>query len=168
MPRLSAQADDFVRSNYCASNERRDASLMISAASSVIAVSVGVAIMLAVNQAGHGGDLLSLGQYLAPKGVLFGILAALPVLAGSQLLVDSARARKWAFLAAALITGLVGLLVVSWIVMWGVPPATLEGAWLWPLAVVPLVVSFLLFRLWLIAKRGAHAATESGGIKRAQ
>jgi hypothetical protein len=114
---------------------------------------VGIGVMVAVNQAGHGGDLLNVGQYLAPKGVLFGLLAALVALGGMDLLIRSSPVRRWSLLLAALVTGLFSLLVINWNLMWGVPPLTLEGAWLWPLAVVPLVGSFLLFRRWLVTRR---------------
>ena len=109
--------------------------------------------MVAVNQAGHGGDLLSIGQYLAPTGVLFGLVAALVAMGGMDLLIRSSPVRRWSLLLAAVVTGLFRLLVVNWNLMWGVPLTTLEGAWLWPLAIVPLIGSSLLFRRWLTTRR---------------
>jgi len=70
-----------------------------------------------------------------------------------RVVISRARIRKWSLLLAALLTGLFGLLVVNWNLMWSIPPATLEGAWLWPLAIVPLVVSFLFLRRWLALRR---------------
>jgi len=49
-------------------------------------------------------------------------------------------------LISAIVAGLFGLLVTSWNAMWRIPLWSLEGAWLWPLAIVPLVVLVLLFR----------------------
>jgi hypothetical protein len=110
---------------------------------------VGIGVMVAVNQAGHGGDLLSIGHYLAPQGVLFGLVAALVARGGMELLIRSSRVRRWSLLLAAVVTGLFSLLVITWNLAWRVPLSTPEGAWLWPLAVVPLIGSSLLFRRWL-------------------
>jgi predicted membrane protein len=44
-------------------------------------------------------------------------------------------------------------LVLSWNLSWGVTPISLEGAWLWPLAIVLLVLSLLSFRGWRRARR---------------
>jgi hypothetical protein len=57
-------------------------------------------------------------------------------------------------LVAGILLGLFGLLVTSWNMMWEVPLFTLEGAWLWPLAVVPLVLSFLSLKRWRRGRRG--------------
>jgi hypothetical protein len=114
---------------------------------------VGIGVMVVVNQAGHGGDLLSIGQYLAPKGVLFGLLAALVARVGMDLLIRSSTVRRWSLLLAAVVTGLFSLLVINWNLMWGVPLTTLEGAWLWPLAIASLIGSTLLFRRWLTTRR---------------
>ena len=47
---------------------------------------------------------------------------------------------------AALTLGLFGLVVVLWIAMWGVPPLSLEGAWMYPLAAVSLIAAVAVAR----------------------
>lgn len=49
-------------------------------------------------------------------------------------------------LIAMLTLGLFGLAVAWWIVMWGVPPFTLEGAWMYPLAAIPLIIGAIIAR----------------------
>lgn len=88
---------------------------------------MGVVVMVVANQAGHGGDLLSLGEYLSPRGVRYGVVVAALVFLIAKLLITSRRARSWGYLLAAIVTGLVGLLALSWNVAWGVPPTSLEG-----------------------------------------
>ena len=120
-----------------------------------IAAVVGVIAMILTNQAGHGGDLLSPSQYLAARGVIYGFIIAVAVFVITRLLFVSLKARSWGLLAAAIVMGLFGLLVLNWNLMWSVPLSSLEGAWLWPLAIVPLVLSFVSFRHWRRARRGA-------------
>lgn len=57
-------------------------------------------------------------------------------------------------LIAAATLGVFGLAVASWILMWGVPPLTLEGVWLFPLAVIPLVMAAALIRSLRRPSRG--------------
>ena len=113
-----------------------------------IAAVAGVTGMVLVNQAGHGGDLLSPAEYLAPKGVILGCAIAVCVFVIARLLSTSLKARIWGSLTATIVAGAFGLLVLSWNLSWGVTPISLEGAWLWPLAIVPLVLSFISFRGW--------------------
>jgi peptidoglycan/LPS O-acetylase OafA/YrhL len=49
-----------------------------------------------------------------------------------------------------------GLLVVNWIAMWGFSPFTLEGAWIYPLAIVPLATVVIL--LWQKRRGGGRDA----------
>ncbi len=112
----------------------------------MIAVVAGTTAMVIANQAGHGGDLLSPAQYLAPMGAIVGVAAGVVVFLLTRLLATSSKARFWGSLAAAIVMGLFGLLVSSWNLAWGVPLLSLEGSWLWPLAMTPLILSFLLFR----------------------
>lgn len=109
--------------------------------------------MVLVNQAGRGGDLLSVTEYLAPKGVILGSVIAIAVFVIARLLSTSLKARSRGSLTAAIVTGVIGLLVLSWNLSWGVTPISLEGAWLWPLAIVLLVLSLLSFRGWRRARR---------------
>lgn len=47
---------------------------------------------------------------------------------------------------AALTLLVFGGLVASWIVMWDLSPFTLEGAWIYPLALLPLIVAGMLLK----------------------
>lgn len=125
-----------------------------------IAAVAGAMVMIVTNQVGHGGDLLSVTEHLAPKGVIYGSVIAIAAFVITRLFSTSLEARSWGFLAAAIVTGLFGLLVLNWNLMWGVLPSSLEGAWSWPLAIVPLVLSFVSFRGW----RRARRANEEGGL----
>ena len=118
-----------------------------------IAAVAGVIAMIVTNQAGNGGDLLSLTEYLAPKGVMYGSIIAIAVFVSTRLLSTSLKARSWGLLAATIVTGFFGLLVLSWNLMWRTPLSSLEGAWLWPLAIVLLVLSLVSFRHWRRARR---------------
>ena len=113
-----------------------------------IATVGGILAMIVANQVGHGGDLLSPVEYLAPKGLVIGSAIALAVFGVARLLTISAGARSWGWLVAAILSGLFGLLVLNWNVMWGIPLSTLEGAWLWPLAIVFLVLCFVSLVRW--------------------
>lgn len=121
---------------------------------------VGVAVMSAVNipvyNSGqwpdHGREILGFW------GVLFGLGASVTTFVVTRMklrgedgtvveLSQIAPTRnKVGLLISAIVAGLFGLLVTYWNAMWGVPLTSLEGAWLWPLAIVPLFVSVLLFR----------------------
>lgn len=57
--------------------------------------------------------------------------------------------RKIGVLMAAFVAGLFGLVITSYNVAWGLSLFSLEGAWLWPLAIGPLVLSVVLFRSYL-------------------
>ena len=54
--------------------------------------------------------------------------------------------RKIGLLVAGLVSGLFGLVISLYNLAWGLSPFTLEGAWLWPLAIRPLLAAFFLFR----------------------
>jgi hypothetical protein len=127
----------------------------------MIASITGVVVMVIANQVGHGGDLLSPMEYLAPKGVVIASVTALAVFGVARLLSSSAGARSWGWLLAAILSGVFGLLVLNWNVMWGVPPLTLEGAWLWPLAIVLLVLCFVSLVRWRRTRRADEARAES-------
>lgn len=121
---------------------------------------VGVAVMAAVNVPvynsgqwpdhgreilGFWGALLGLGASLTTFVVIRMMLRGEGGMEEDFSHVEPAR-KKLGLLISAIVAGLFGLLVVYWNAMWGVPLTSLEGAWLWPLAMVPLVLSVLLFR----------------------
>lgn len=126
----------------------------------VAASTVGLAVMAAVNvpvyNSGqwpdHGREILGFW------GGMFGLVAAAATFAVTRAKLPSQGGTEEEFsqsmpapkrvglLISAIVAGLFGLLVTYWNAMWGVPLTSLEGAWLWPLAIVPLVVSALLIR----------------------
>lgn len=118
----------------------------------MIAITAGIVIAITtavfVNQSGHGGDLLSLSQYFQFWGVIFGLMAGFVAFSAANLLASSPRSRAGAWLHLGIVSLIVGLLALSWNVAWGVPLISLEGAWLWPLAIVPLIVSIVSIRRW--------------------
>jgi len=139
----------------------------------VAAAVVGVVVMAAVNvpvyNSGqwpdHGREILGFW------GALFGLGASLATFVVTRVKlrsegsveenfpqIDPTR-KKVGLLISAIVAGLFGLLVTYWNAMWGVPLTSLEGAWLWPLAVVPLLVSGLLFRGY---RRRRGAPLDSG------
>lgn len=113
-----------------------------------VGIVVGITTMVLVNQSGHGGDLLSLSEYLQFWGVVFGLIAGFVAFGVTNLLVSSRRSRAGAWLLLGLVTATVGLLALSWNVARGVPLMSLEGAWLWPLAIGPLILSIVSIRRW--------------------
>lgn len=129
-----------------------------SSLSITIAGAAGITVTIVTNQVGHGGDLLSPAEYLAPRGLIYGAVVAIAVLVITRLFAASLKARSWGILFGAVVSGLFGLLMLNWNLMWGVPLASLEGAWLWPLAIVPLVLSFVLFRRWRRVRRPDEVA----------
>ena len=114
----------------------------------IVGLVAGIATTVLVNQSGHGGDLLSPSEYLAARGVILGLTTGFVALGVTNLLVRSRRSRVGAWLLLGIITAIVGLLTLLWNVAWEVPLMSLEGAWLWPLAIVPLILSVLSFRHW--------------------
>lgn len=124
-----------------------------SAVALAVGTLVGILTMVAVNQSGHGGDLLSLSEYLEFWGVVFGLMSGSVGFGVTNLLFSSRRSRASAWLLLGIVTGVVGLLVLWWNLTWGVPLMTLEGAWLWPLAIVPLVLSLVSVRRWRRLRR---------------
>lgn len=64
---------------------------------------------------------------------------------------------KAGLLIAAIVAGIFGLLVGLWNVAWSLDVWSLEGAWLWPLCIVPLVTSLLLARAYVKGRRVGRA-----------
>jgi hypothetical protein len=97
-------------------------------------------------------------------GLLYGSFAGV-VSFGIALWLSSRRfSRAWKVgrLIAATALGVFGLGVASWILMWGVSPFSLEGAWIFPLAVIPLIGAVALFRSFRRSSKGtASDATEA-------
>lgn len=114
----------------------------------IVGVVVGITTMVLVNQSGHGGDLLSLSEYVQFWGVVFGLVAGFVAFGVANVLVGSRRSRAGAWLLLGIITAIVGFLALLWNAAWGVPLASLEGAWLWPLAIVPFALSIVSVRRW--------------------
>ena len=64
----------------------------------------------------------------------------------------------WVRSMLALVLLLVGAAATWWNIMWGISPASLEGAWLWPLAVVPLSLGVVVWRSAINARRDRRPA----------
>ncbi len=100
------------------------------------------------NQLGHAGDWTSPAKYLEAKGFLYGLLASAVGYGLARRLMALSRIGV-AMLGMAVVFALVGLLTLLWIAVVGFPPIfTLEGAWLWPLGIVPLILSLVSFKRW--------------------
>lgn len=120
---------------------------------------VGLALMAAVNipiyNSGqwpdHGREILGFWGALFGLGASLTTFVVIRMKLGSEGIdenlpqIEPTRKRV-GLLISAIIAGLFGLLVTYWNAMWGVPLWSLEGQWLWPLAIVPLVMSVFLFR----------------------
>lgn len=114
----------------------------------VVGLAIGTATAALFNQLGHAADWSSPAKYLEAEGLLWGTLAAVPGYGLVRLLFVSWRVRA-AVLGMTILLGAMGLVTLWWMFAVGVPPLlSLEGAWLWPLAIVPLILSSLTFRHW--------------------
>jgi hypothetical protein len=113
----------------------------------VVGLVGGIATTGLFNQLGHAGDWTSPAKYLEAEGFVYGALAVVAGYVLTRFLIVLYRMKPATF-ALGILLGLVGLLTLWWNVAWRLSPFTLEGAWLWPLAIVPLVLSFLSFKRW--------------------
>ena len=125
----------------------------------VVALAAGIATTGLFNQLGHAGDWTSPAKYLEAEGFIYGAIAAIAGYGGTRLIVVLYRTRAATY-ALGLLLGLVGLLTLWWNVMWGIPPFTLEGAWLWPLAIAPLILSGLSFKRGRSLRSAASRASD--------
>ena len=98
---------------------------------------------VAVNAAVEVGDLVWTRElFFGIWGRLFGSFSA--VIAFGLALAfraGSSRSGKVGWVIAAALSGLLGGMTVMYIVAWRLPLWTLEGAWIYPLAVVPLMTA---------------------------
>lgn len=81
-------------------------------------------------------------------GIIFGVFAA--ALAGALTFALLNRRQRRASRAGRVIAGVVLAILaaatISWIAMWGVGPWTLEGVWIYALAISAALASFVLIR----------------------
>jgi hypothetical protein len=104
---------------------------------------VGAAVTVSVNAAVEVGDLIWTRElFLGFWGLLYGSLSAV-IAFGLALAFTSrsSRSGKVGWVIAALTSAIFGGLVVTFVVAWRLSPWTLEGAWIYPLAVLPLAGS---------------------------
>lgn len=81
-------------------------------------------------------------------GLVFGTFAALAT-AGVTFALLTRRDRKtarWGRIVAGVVLAVFAAGTWWWIVMWGFSPFTLEGLWIYPLAIVATLGSLLLLR----------------------
>ena len=126
----------------------------------VFGLAPGMAVMALVSKAtdrfGRWPDELSaaLGFWSVLSGTIVGLVAfggAFAVFRRHAQLhpvrsEGSLRLSRALLLMAAPVMVLVGLSFLSHNIAWGLPLWTLEGAWLWPSAIVPLILAYFLFR----------------------
>ncbi|HVM35188.1 MAG TPA: hypothetical protein VM784_07585 [Actinomycetota bacterium] len=133
-------------------------------ASVIISLPIGAGVAFAVNQivygtpAGGSGSMAALVQFW---GLLVGSVVVASVAGLLLNLRVGPRSRRKLFLTAALTLALLGLAAGYWILWWGVPPLTLEGAWLYPLAAFLLLAAgFLMWKGRPVGRgKGSHDAT---------
>lgn len=133
----------------------------------LIGIAAGALVMAFVNGPfNHGGTWPSdVRLYFGGMGVFFGSFAGLfalglalamprrPKSEGSQ--EEPHGSRRLGLLLCAFVAGLLSFFVLSFNISWGVSIWSLEGAWLWPLGLVPLIVSIALFRTLFRSRPGA-------------
>jgi hypothetical protein len=88
-------------------------------------------------------------------GLVLGALAGV-VLGGLVLASGTTRARGLGLAVAASGLALAGLSSAWWIIMWGLPPLTAEGSWLYATAIGTLLAAA---HLGLAARRSSHKGT---------
>lgn len=81
-------------------------------------------------------------------GILFGAFAAVvsASLAFAILNRREPRTARWGRIIAGVTLGVFAAATIQWIVMWGFSPFSLEGLWIYPLAIVTTVGSIVLLR----------------------
>lgn len=82
-------------------------------------------------------------QLIEPWGVVVGVITCLAATGISLVVVGKRVQRRVGYAVVALAGGLLATGTWWFIDGWGVPPWTLEGAWMWPLAVVSTVVAIV-------------------------
>lgn len=89
-------------------------------------------------------------QVLGPWGVLYGTLAFIASF-GIAMAVSGRRRLGWG--AVAIAAGALAAGAWWWVVAWDIAPFTLEGAWLWPLAMVSTFAAMAALRQVLRRRR---------------
>lgn len=77
----------------------------------------------------------------------------LPASEAAFISAEQTPKHKFGLLIAALVAGTFGLLVGAWNVAWGLDVWSLEGAWLWPLCIIPLATSTWLVLIYVKGRR---------------
>lgn len=117
-----------------------------------VGLCIGVAVMLLSNWLLYGSPLGgSLWTYAFEFwGVFYGCFGALAGMGLTLALSPKRRSRSTRRIGLDIVAGtflLFGAAVLWWIVMWGVLPFTLEGAWMYPLGLMSLGCGVLTIRL---------------------
>jgi peptidoglycan/LPS O-acetylase OafA/YrhL len=121
---------------------------------------VGVVVTFATNEIIYGqpsGN--SASPYLGFWGLVFGSFAMTLSVLGVLALSLDARRKGMSLNAMAGVLGILGTGAACWIFAWRVPPFTLEGAWLYPMAIVLLVSAVL------VKRRGRELLRGSRGVE---
>lgn len=114
----------------------------------VLGLVAGVLVGLAVGAAFEDGDVF--GWWGTVDGALAGVIVFLVVVARGRAKWARSVARWLLVTVLAVVAGL----TLWWNIAWRVTPWTLEGMWLWPMAVAALAATAFAVRAALNARRG--------------
>ncbi len=109
------------------------------AARVVLAAAAGAAVGLAV--AIGSSSVLMEADVVGPWGTVYGILAFLAAFGITLATLARGLQRRLGILAVGISSGLLSAGAWFFIIGWAVPPTTLEGAWIWPLALISSVAA---------------------------
>ena len=126
-------------------------------ASATAATGAGLTVGLAVAVAARSALLADsvLEFYPLSLGAVAGVVTAGLVLRAAS----PGRGRRVGALLAAGALWLVAVAVGWWVVVWRVPPWTLEGAWMWPTALGAGIAGALVLR----GRRASDPGVRAGG-----
>ena len=132
----------------------------VGRAVAVLGVGLGVGVITAFTTGAMANPVQGIGA-VGFWGLVFAVPAGLTASAVTLAVVGGgSRMRQAGLYALATVLGLFGAIAAWWNILWGVPPASLEGAWLWPLAVVPMAGAALA---WKAARRRRAGPRSSHG-----
>lgn len=134
----------------------------------VVGLCIGFSVMLLSNWLLYGSPLGgSLWTYAFEFwGVFYGCFGAVAGMGLALALSPRRRSLNARRIGLGIVAGtflLFGAAVMWWIAMWGVPPFTLEGAWMYPLGLVSLGCGVLTIRLARRTDRADVALTNKQG-----
>jgi hypothetical protein len=100
----------------------------------LVAAPVGLAVAL-------GAGLILDMQLLGTWGILYGVLAFIAAFGLTLIAIGRRHQRRIGMVALALSAAAVSAGAWFFVIGWGISLVSLEGAWLWPLAILSTVVA---------------------------